>query len=64
MRKVTIKFDSLQSLSDCLYNLGIDRPAIDYYNYSFTADLTEKQINRAKECGGQIVSGAKDKVSD
>jgi hypothetical protein len=64
MRRITIKFDSLQSLSDCLYNLGIDKPVIDYYNYCFTAELSETHIDRARECGGEVVSGSMDKVPE
>lgn len=62
MQRVTLKFSSLQALSYCLYRYGIDKPAIDYYNYSFTAELTESQISGARECGAEVIPTSSDTV--
>lgn len=62
MQRVTLKFPSLQALSYCLYRFGIDKPVIDYYNYSFTADLTAVQIEGALECGAVITPDTSDTV--
>lgn len=55
MKKVTLRFPSLQLLADCLFQLGITRPVIDYDKYLLTADLTEKQLSYAQECEAQVV---------
>jgi hypothetical protein len=55
MKKVTLRFPSLQQLADCLFQLGITRPVIDYDKYLLTADLTDKQLSYAEECDAQVV---------
>lgn len=55
MKKVTLRFPSLQTLADCIFQLGIQRPVIDYDKYLLTADLTEQQIAYAKECDAEVV---------
>lgn len=55
MQKVTLKFTSLHDLGECLFMLSVQHPSIDYSHISFTADLSEEQIERSKHCGGIIV---------
>lgn len=55
MKRVTLKFRSLQDLSNCMYELGVKRPVIDYNNYFLTADLTDAQIVFAKSCGAEVI---------
>ena len=62
MQRVTLKFSSLQALGDCLYKLGVEKPAIDYYEYSFKANLTEEQIETAKDCGAEVLNDRSDTV--
>ncbi len=57
-----MKFSSLQALGECLYKLNIDKPVIDYYEYSFKADLTQEQIDAARECGAEIMTDTSDTV--
>jgi hypothetical protein len=56
MKKVTLRFLSLHDLSECMFQLGVTKPEIDYDNYTLVADLTDKQIQQAKDCGGEVVS--------
>jgi len=49
MKRVTLKFSSLQRMADCMYSVGITRPAIDYDLYTLTADLSDKQLEELKE---------------
>jgi hypothetical protein len=58
MKKVILKFLSLHDLSECMFQLGITNPQIDYENYTLTADLSGKQIEQAKDCGGEVISAA------
>jgi len=55
MKKVTLRFPSLQLLAECMFQLGISKPVIDYDQYLLTADFSEQQINYAKECHAEIV---------
>jgi hypothetical protein len=55
MKKLTLRFPSLQLLADCMYQLGIQRPVIDYDRCLATADLTDQQIEDAKECQAEVV---------
>jgi hypothetical protein len=55
MKKVTLKFDSLSELSECMYQLGVTRPLLDYAKYTMTAILNEDQIEHAISCKAQIV---------
>ena len=56
MKKVTLKFSSLHELSECMFQLNIPKPEIDYEKYTLRADLTDKQIAHARECGGIVIS--------
>lgn len=58
MKKVTLKFLSLHELSECMFQLNIAKPEIDYEKYTLVADLSEKQIQQAKDCGGIVLSSA------
>jgi hypothetical protein len=55
MKKVTLRFPSLQSLAECIFQLGLSKPVIDYDRYLLTADLTEQQVAYATECDAEIV---------
>lgn len=55
LKKVTLKFPSLQLLADCLFQLAIKSPEIDYENYIVVADLTEKQLEDAQICQAEII---------
>jgi hypothetical protein len=55
MQRVTLKFQTLQLLSECMFMLSIQAPVIDYENYLLTADLTDKQVEEAVECDAQII---------
>jgi hypothetical protein len=56
MKKVTLQFSSLHYLAECLFQLGISRPEIDYEKFRITAELTDQQIEHAKDCHGQVIS--------
>jgi hypothetical protein len=55
LSKVTLKFPSLQLLADCLFQLAIQQPEIDYENYIVKAELTDRQIEEAKICDAEIL---------
>jgi hypothetical protein len=55
MKKVTLRFPSLQLMADCMYQLGLPNSVIDYELYQFTADLTDKQVKDAQDCDGVVV---------
>jgi hypothetical protein len=55
LKKVTLKFPSLQLLADCLFQLAIKSPVIDYENYTVVADLTDKQLEEAEICQAEII---------
>jgi hypothetical protein len=55
MKRVTLRFPSLQLMADCIFQVGITRPVIDYEQYLLTADLSELQIEHAKDCNAEIV---------
>jgi hypothetical protein len=55
MKRVTLKFPSLQLLADCMFQLSISRPVIDYVNYILTAELSERQILEALDCQAEII---------
>ena len=55
MKKVTLRFPSLQLMADCIFQLSIARPVIDYDNYILTADLSDRQIAEAVECKAEII---------
>jgi hypothetical protein len=55
MKKVTLRFPSLQLLAECMFQLGISRPDIDYDRCLATADLTDQQVEDAKECQAEVV---------
>jgi hypothetical protein len=55
MKRVTLRFPSLQLMADCMFQIGITRPVINYEQYFLTADLSEKQIEQAKDCQAEIV---------
>jgi hypothetical protein len=56
MKKVTLRFLTLHELSECMFQLGIARPEIDYEKYTLTAELSDKQIQHAKDCGGELIA--------
>ncbi len=55
MKKVTLRFPSLQHLAECIFQLSISKPVIDYDRYFLTADLSESQIENAQECQGEVI---------
>jgi hypothetical protein len=55
MKRVTLKFGSLQHLAECMFQLSIKRPEINYENFTLIAILSDEQINTAIACGGQVV---------
>jgi hypothetical protein len=55
MKKVTLRFPTLQLLADCMFELSILNPVIDYERCLLTADLTDQQVAYAKECQAVIV---------
>lgn len=59
---MTLKFDNLQDLADCLYHLGLNKPSINYEDYTITASLTDKQLEIAKQCRCVIIEGKDDKI--
>lgn len=55
LKKVTLKFPSLQLLADCMFQLAIKKPEIDYENYIVVAELTDKQLEEAQICQAEII---------
>jgi hypothetical protein len=55
MQRVTLRFQTLQLLSECMFMLSIQAPVIDYEKYLLTAELTEKQVQEAVECDAEII---------
>jgi hypothetical protein len=55
MKRVTLRFPSLQLLADCMFQLSITKPVIDYENFILTADLSDRQIADAVECEAEIL---------
>ena len=44
MKRVTVQFSSLTALSNCMYELGINKPTIDYGDVTVIVDLTPDQL--------------------
>jgi hypothetical protein len=55
LKKVTLRFPSLQLLADCMFQLGVNNPEIDYEKYIVVADLTDKQLEEAAGCQAEII---------
>jgi len=55
MQRVTLKFRTLQLLSECMFILSVHAPVIDYENYLLTSDLTDQQLEHAVEYDAQII---------
>jgi hypothetical protein len=55
MNRVTLRFPSLQLMAECMFEIGITRPVIDYNQYLVTAELTDRQIQNAKSCHAEII---------
>ncbi|WP_345257605.1 hypothetical protein [Flaviaesturariibacter amylovorans] len=47
MKLATLSFPSLGDLAECMFHINVRRPSIDYEKYTFTAELTDDQIDRA-----------------
>jgi hypothetical protein len=56
MKQVTLKFSSLAIMAECINQLGLVRPSINYNHFLFTAELSEEQIQHAVfACKAQLV---------
>jgi hypothetical protein len=55
MKNVTLKFPSLQLMAECMFQLGITKPTIDYDNCLLTALLNDQQILYAKDCKAEVI---------
>jgi hypothetical protein len=55
MQKITLKFPSLQLMAECMFQLSITNPLIDYENYTLSADLSATQLEELKECKCEII---------
>jgi hypothetical protein len=47
MKRFTLKFANLAVLSNCIYELGITKPPIDYKEITVIVDLTGEQVEYA-----------------
>jgi hypothetical protein len=47
MKRVTLRFSNLAVLSNCIFELGITKPPIDYKEVTVIVDLTVEQIEYA-----------------
>jgi hypothetical protein len=54
MKKVTLRFNNLQELSECVYHFGLRHPEINYEQRSFSAVLSAEQIEMAKSLNAII----------
>jgi hypothetical protein len=55
MKQVTLSFPSLGDLAECMFYQNVRRPLIDYDKYTFTAELTDAQIEGARKFNGTLV---------
>ena len=55
MKQVSIKFKTLNELADCVYQLGLYRPFIDYENRILKGIFTQEQLNHVLHCKGEII---------
>jgi hypothetical protein len=47
MKRVTLRFANLAVLSNCIFELGITKPPIDYKEVTVIMDLTTEQVEYA-----------------
>jgi hypothetical protein len=47
MKRVTLRFANLAVLSNCIFELGITKPPIDYKEITVILDLTNDQLEYA-----------------
>jgi hypothetical protein len=47
MKRVTLRFANLAVLSNCIFELGITKPPIDYKAITVIVDLTGEQLEYA-----------------
>jgi hypothetical protein len=47
MKRVTLRFANLAVLSNCIFELGISKPPIDYKEITVILDLTNDQLEYA-----------------
>ena len=55
MKKVTVQFDTLQHLSECMFAQGITKPVLDYAQITLTSILSREQIVELIQCGAKII---------
>ena len=56
MKKVTVQFDNLQHLAECMFAQDITKPLLDYAQITLTSILTLEQIEEIKKCGARIIN--------
>ncbi|RYY45720.1 MAG: hypothetical protein EOO06_15945 [Chitinophagaceae bacterium] len=64
MTRVTLAFDNLQQLAECVVMLSIRRPQINYDERTIMAALSEKQMEQLGECRCTIISLQKVRPTD
>jgi hypothetical protein len=55
LNAVSLKFKSLSELAECMFQLGVNKPTINYEEYILHAELTDEQLEHAISCRAQIV---------
>lgn len=59
MKQVSLQFKSLNELAECMFELGINKPEINYQTCVLTAELNEEQLEHAISMKAQIVDHTK-----
>ncbi|RYY96383.1 MAG: hypothetical protein EOO11_13620 [Chitinophagaceae bacterium] len=56
MAQTVLKFNNLQDLAECMFQLNVRRPLLDYDLFTMTAELSAVQVERARDFRAQVLS--------